>query len=342
VENFTIEEFTRLANNFYQSRGLAVNYDRIAVDSNLLNYIASHGDDVKKKFKIALCCICLNPPYWEYAREMIQGAKTLFLPGHDVDYFMWSDIQFDKEKLTKQIFDNLDKSQVKEPEKESEQFAELLMGIKEQVNVFPLEPIEWPMPTLMRFHTMLQQEEKLKEYDYVFYIDIDMRFVNVVGDEILGDGLTAAQHPMYALDKTMWPPYEPNEKSAAYIKRSGKMIDDKGRPRFMPLYYAGGIQGGRSADFIEAMKAMKRQIDDDFNKNYVAIWNDESHWNKYLFDNPPSVVLTPSYVYPDSLIKEYYIPKWGCDYQPKIVTLTKKHTLKPLTPEEMRQIGVMK
>lgn len=236
---------------------------------------------------------------------MIDTAKQYFLPGHDVDYFLWSD-----------------------------------MEAVDYATVFPCEPIEWPMPTLMRYHLMLQQEEKLKEYDYVFYVDCDMLFVNVVGDEILGERLTGVQQPMYALRREYWPPYEPNFKSAAYIKRPGKIINENGRPRFMPLYFAGGFQGGRTEAWIAAMKVMKKNIDDDFAKNYVAQWNDESHFNKYMFEHPDDrdVILTPSYTYPDSLLKEYFIPLWGQDYQPKLVTLTKKFTLSSVGGEHVQKM----
>jgi len=145
-----------------------------------------------------------------------------------------------------------------------------------------------------------------------------------VGDEILGQGLTAAQHPMYALRKEWWPPYEPNQNSEAFIPRPGKVIADaQGKPRFMPLYYAGGFQGGKTEEWLTAMKEMRTMTDKDLNKNYIPIWNDESIWNKYLFKHEPAVVLTPSYIYPDSLIKEYYEPLWGCAYPPKLMTLTK-------------------
>lgn len=293
----TGEEFTRLANNFYNQQNLAVSYDRIALDSYLLNYVLQNQKTVQEqKFKVALVMICLNPPYWPFAKDMIEGARQLFLPGHKVDYFLWSDMP------------------------EANDFG---------AKVFPTEPIEWPMPTLLRYSLFLQQEEVLKDYDYIFYCDVDMKFVGVVGDEILGKGLTAAQHPMYALRKEYWPPYEPNDQSAAFIPRPGQVIDDGGKPRFMPLYYAGGFQGGKAKEWIKAMKVMKASIDKDFTKNYVAIWNDETHWNRYLFENPPSVVLTPSYIYPDSLIKEYYEPLWGCSYMPKLVTLTKKFSITP-------------
>jgi|SRR3990167_81601 len=297
-------DFVRLSNNFYNGINYPADYNRIALDSQLCNYIAQNQDVIKKKYKIALTCICLNQHYWEFAEQMIQGAKTLFLPGHQVDFFLWSDMPSNNYGAT----------------------------------VFPTDPIEWPFPTLLRYNLFLQQEEKLKEYDYIFYCDIDMKFVNVVGDEILGEGITAAQHPMYALRKEYCPPYEPNSESQAFIPRPGKVILDNDKPRFMPLYYAGGFQGGKSEAWIEAMKKMRVMVDRDLDKNYIPIWNDESIFNKYLFDNPPSVVLTPSYIYPDSLIKEYYEPLWGCSYMPKLVTLTKKFSTSAEGGEHVRKM----
>lgn len=287
-------DFTRLANNFYNSKKINVDYERITLDSHLINYINGNKEVVNKKYKIAFCWICLNQPYWEFAKNMIEGAKRFFLPGHDVDYFLWSDMP-------------------------KEDFG---------ATVFETEPIEWPMPTLLRYHLFLQQEEILKEYDYIFYCDVDMQFVGIVGDEILGEGLTVAPHPGYFIRKELWPPYEPNKDSASYIPRPGHVIDDGGKPRFMPFYAAGGFQGGKSAEFIKAMKGCKKLIDDDQLRGYVPIWNDETVWNKYLLTNPASTYLTPSYIYPDSLIKEYYEPiVWGCSYPPKLITLTKKFTI---------------
>lgn len=239
--------------------------------------------DTKGK-KVALLFICLNPPYWPYVKDAIQDCRKYFLTNHEdnhqVDFFLWTDL----------------------PE-------EVTYG----ATVFPTEPVQWPLPTLMRYHLFIQQEEILKDYDYIFYLDADMRVVDFIGNEILGDGLTSALHPMYALKPSYKSPYEPNPDSTAYIHQ----------PRH---YFAGGFQGGVAKDFLKAMRVMKENIDKDFMKNYTARWNDESHWNRYLFDNPPCIILDPSYIYPDSLIKEYYEPLWGKSYKPKIITLTKPFT----------------
>jgi len=209
-----------------------------------------------------------------------------------------------------------------------ESLAKTIQEVKNLgITIFPTGAIEWPHPTLKRYHLYLQQEEVLKKYDYQFHCDIDMRFVSFVGDEILGEGLTAVQMPMYAVDKKFTPPYEPNPKSTAYIPRPGRIVEENGQKRFEPLYFAGGFQGGKVNKWLEAIKVMKSNIDEDARNNYIAIWNDETHWNKYLFNNHPSVVLDPGYTYPDSLIEEYFKPIWGRDYNPKIITLTKKFTI---------------
>lgn len=347
----------RLAHNFLNQIS-AGNYALNDVET--LTKFANYSREQKElpKHKVALLFICLNPSYWNLIKETVTGARKFFLPGHQTDFFLWSDIpKSDKiiEKGKDQIIGTYIGPYVGQTLPEN-RIAELNARIDKSINnaiesakmiendkdikLFPTEPLPWPGPTLYRYHLFLQQEELLKEYDYVFYCDIDMRFVNYIGDEVIPqNGLMAAQHPMYALKKQLWPPYEPNPKSTAYIKRPGKIVDEGGKPRFMPLYYAGGFQGGNSAKFIEMAKAVSKMVDDDENKNnYKAIWNDESYWNRYLTDTEPEVVLTPSFIYPDSLIKEYYEPIWGTSYPPKLVTLTKDWSIRPLSEEEQKQI----
>jgi len=323
------QDFTRVANNFYTSRGLESHIDRIALDAELINYFNANQKIGESKKKVAFVFICLNPLYWQYAKEMVDGAKQFFLPGHNTDFLFWTDIpetpEVAKEKITQAFAER--KVDLTNPQI-TQNIDNIVNGIVElrkskEVFIYPTDSVDWPYPTLLRYNLFLQQEEKLKEYDYIFYCDIDMKFLNVVGDEILGPGITAAQHPMYALRKEYWPPYEPNPKSASYIKRPGMITTENGKPRFMPLYFAGGFQGGKSDKFIEAMQECKKIIEKDMNLNYIPIWNDETAWNKYLSENPPDTVLTPSYIYPDSLIKEYYEPLWGRTYQPKLMTLTK-------------------
>ena len=102
------------------------------------------------------------------------------------------------------------------------------------------------------------------------------------------------------------------------------------------IHSAEGFQGGKTDNFIKAMYAMKQAIDEDLNINYIARWHDESHWNRYLLDNPPTVILDPSYCYPVPYptpekppydAGKWYKLIWGKDYPAKLLCLTKKHTL---------------
>ena len=287
--------FTRLANNYLQkTRGEFTTQD-IDLINGYITYVLKEEHKSLKKYKVGVMMVCINSPYWQYAKPVIDGIKSLFLPGHDTEIMMWSDMgQYPEAK-----------------------------DVNYGATIFPTESVQWPYPTLMRYHLFLEQEEYLKKFDYLFYIDLDMRIVGIVGDEILGQGLTAAEHPMYSLRPNLIPPYEPNPSSACFINRPGKIVDENGKPRFKPYYYAGGFQGGTTPEFIEAMKKTRDLIDVDMANGYIPIWNDESAWNKYLSENPPAVVLSPAYIYPDSMIQDYYVKVWGRDYVPKIITITK-------------------
>lgn len=341
------KDFVRLTNNFYTNVNYPADYGRINLDSQLCNYIANNSNQLEKKYKVAFTFICLNPLYWEFTKKMVDGARSLFLPGHNVDFLFWTDIPEEPKEIGQKMAEAYGQVCHQREINPTDKWIndklnydiQNVISLKNEKNIkiFATEPIEWPFPTLLRYNLFLQQEEILKEYDYIFYCDVDMMFVNVVGDEILGNGLTAAQHPMYAHRKEYFPPYEPNSESESYIPRPGKIVSENGKLRFMPLYYAGGFQGGKSDIWIKAMKEMKRMVDKDLDRNYIPVWNDESVWNKYLFLNQPDVVLTPSYIYPDSLIKEYYEPLWGCSYVPKLMTLTKWFSISKQGGEHVAQ-----
>ena len=350
------QDFTRLVNNYYNSRGLDYDINRIAIDQEVFNYVAERQTNLPPKYKVAFVFICLNPLYWEFAPEMVRGAKQFFLPGHQTDFFFWTDIPEKDDEIKDRIqneFRGWLQSQganindanlfhndviIKGKQMNIQNIIKSVQDLRkmERATIIPTVSVEWPMPTLMRYHLFLQQEEKLKDYDYIFFCDIDMKFVNIIGDEILGKGLTAAPHPGYYLPKELYPPYEPNELSTAYIKRPGRVIQENGKPRFRPEYYAGGFQGGKSGPYIEAMKRMKERIDRDMKNGYTAVWNDESHWNFELSENPPEIMLDPGYIYPDSLIDEYYVKKvWWRNFQPKLVTLTKWFSLAPIDMQKI-------
>lgn len=235
--------------------------------------------------------------YHQYIDPTIETAKKYLLVNHEKEFFLWTD----------------DKN-------------------PHDATILKAENVGMPWATLMRYHLFLQEEERLSKFDYIFYVDCDMLFVDFVGDEILGNGLTATQHPGYAFktleemdfQERMWfYPFERNPQSAAYFPK----------PEY---YFAGGFQGGKTEAFLKAMWSCKRAIDQDLNMNFVARWHDESHWNRYCWENTPSIILDPSYCFPVGYPTpeppyqtiEVYKRIWGKEIKnPRLLCLTKKHNL---------------
>jgi histo-blood group ABO system transferase len=106
---------------------------------------------------------------------------------------------------------------------------------------------------------------------------------------VLGD-LAAVLHPGYAgRPPAVHAPYERRSASRAFVARH--------RGEF---YFAGAFQGGRSQEYLDAMRAMRDAIDADAARGLTACWHDESHWNRYLVDHAPAVILPSTYCCPET------------------------------------------
>lgn len=159
----------------------------------------------------------------------------------------------------------------------------------------------WPYDTMMRYQVYLDHWDQLSGQDYLFACDADMLFVDEVGDEILGERV-ATLHPGFVGKRGS---YETDPHSKACIG------SDEGE-----LYFAGGFYGAAKEAFHHILKTTLERIHDDLSRGIIAVWHDESHWNRYCIDFPPTLILTPSYCYP-----EY----WNLPYSKKLLALEKDH-----------------
>lgn len=189
---------------------------------------------------------------------------------------------------------------------------------------FALAPEGFPKATLHRYHTFYKYASALVGFDQLFYCDIDMRWVSPVkGEEIWSEGITATLHPGFVLPRVDPATYEP-------VFRHGTPERRRASTAFIPNgaendYYCGGFNGGGTKAFLEMADALRKNIDADANDDITAVWHDESHLNRYLWDNKPSKVLTPSFCYPEDYHGEY-----GWDrrkYEPKLIALNKRKYL---------------
>lgn len=149
----------------------------------------------------------------------------------------------------------------------------------------------WPFDTMMRFEVYAKHSDLLATQDYLFACDADMLFVDAVGDEILGERV-ATMHPGFV---GLRGSYERNPASLAYVR------PDEGKH-----YFAGGFLGGRAHEVLHIAKTASKNIRDDLNRGIIAEWHDEAHWNRYCIDNEPTVILTPSYCYPEELLLNFH------------------------------------
>ncbi len=172
----------------------------------------------------------------------------------------------------------------------------------ENTIVVPHKRMGWPYDTMMRYHAYYANRDLFEDQDYVFAIDADMLIVDEVGDEILSDH-TAVMHPGYVGRRGT---YETNPKSTACVR------DYEGE-----YYFCGGVYGGSKDRFFHICKTCIDNIATDLNKGFIAVWHDESHWNRYCIDHKPAVILTPSYCYPET-------GKYG-NYHRRILALTKRN-----------------
>jgi histo-blood group ABO system transferase len=208
--------------------------------------------------------------YIQFIPPLISSARNFFCPNQNVTYFVFTD-----------------------------QPADHIMA--HDVRVIYQKRLGWPFDTMHRFLVYLNNWNSLENMDYLFACDADMRFMDVVGDEILSDRV-GTQHPGFVGKRGT---YETNSISKACVH------NNEGK-----YYFAGGFYGASQPQFLKLLQTLTRNIDEDMKKNFIAIWHDESHLNRYFIDNPPTKILSPEYCYPES---------WKIPYKKRLIALDKNH-----------------
>lgn len=222
------------------------------------------------------------------------------------------------DKLYSSIMENF----LKNHDKKIYLFTDSEQLFPHNVHVTKVKRQGFPGDTLFRYNHFLRIKEKLiLETEVVYYMDIDSLIVNIVDDEILpslDSPMIAVAHPGFYKISMGTP--ETRQISNAYIAKHEKR----------DYYIAGGFQGGYTRDYLYASEIINQLIYDDYHKNIIPVWNDESMWNRYYVSNLINFkVLSPSYVYPESKYKNintgnYHTLKTE-NIKPCILALDKDH-----------------
>jgi histo-blood group ABO system transferase len=220
--------------------------------------------------KVGLLIIATNK-YTQFLQPLIESADKYFLPNQEVTYF---------------IFTNQD------------------INIDSNRNIVKIdvEHKEWPWMTLGRYKIFSNSKDELSKMDYLYYCDVDMKFVDIVGDEILSDRV-ATQHPGY-YERRGTPEEDPKSLACVYTHEEMQ-------------YFAGGFNGGTSEEYLKMAKVISDNIDIDYSSGIIAVWHDESHMNRYFIDNKPTKILSPSYCYGESM---------DIPFEKRLLALDKNHS----------------
>lgn len=228
-----------------------------------------------KRKKIALLTIATGK-YDMFIKPLFDSMKQHFFKNEDVTLFVFSD---------------------------------------KKINISDVVVIEeehrpWPYPTLMRYHMFKRAWDKLSEFEYIFYVDADTKFVSDIGDDILGK-YVATRHCGYYKGGGE---FENKKNSCLYLE------DDKYKH-----YYGGGFLGGSKEGFKELTDWCATKIDIDMMNGLIPRHNDETAINTFFALNEPDKILSPSYHYPEPP-NEFYVKYWEPEvFEPKIMLLTKNH-----------------
>ncbi|KAM4022196.1 histo-blood group ABO system transferase 2-like [Anomaloglossus baeobatrachus] len=212
--------------------------------------------------------------YIRFLLPFLESAERYFMVGHKVTYYVFTE----------------NVNNVVKPKVVDGRILQLHNVVADQ---------RWQDVSMRRMDTLtiFTKEYMRNEIDYLVCADVDMVFNDHVGVEILGD-LVATLHPAFFLSELKSFTYEHRRISAAYIP--------KGQGDF---YYAGALYGGKVEEIYKLSKECQKGIMEDKKKGIEAVWQEESHLNRYLVYNKPTKVLSPEYLWANGLGIEEFIKR---------------------------------
>lgn len=224
--------------------------------------------------------------YKQFVPNLLEQIDKLFLPKEELTVFLFTDEEF--------VYNEHDYD----------------FTVRQR----RIPPYKFPEATIYRYKTFDKHSEDLKHCSHLYYLDVDMAVIENVGEEILVDGLMAVRHPGFFISD-QWGSEGNPEMSTSFFPKEHRRH-----------YYAGGVQGGKTEHYLEAVKVIAERIDEDERNGTMAIYHDETHWNRYTnYDRPELVTeFTPAYC----MVEQEHLRKaWGIDHlQPKILALSKNHS----------------
>lgn len=171
----------------------------------------------------------------------------------------------------------------------------------ENVTVIPAQKKGWPYDSLLRFQMFLEKQSELEKYDYMYFFNANLQFINdvdlseIAPHEWNTSGLVAGLHPgrhgdIFKTDPDSFS-YERRPESTAYVPFG------KGK-----YYVCGAFNGGTSNAFLEMCRVLSKNVQTDIKNNINARVDDESHLNACLIDKE-FLLCGRAYLFPENKLK---------------------------------------
>ncbi|MCF0195768.1 MAG: hypothetical protein HUK03_00710 [Bacteroidaceae bacterium] len=181
-----------------------------------------------------------------------------------------------------------------------------LIAPDKKTSVLHQDDMGWPLNTLFRFKMFLRIKEQLQQHDYLFFMNGNMKVVRPISPEEFlptEEGLMAMVHADREMGEMR---HERRQQSVCYVS------DEEAE-----YYYAGGLNGGKTALYLDLLQACDQLTDHDLAAGIMPVFHDETVINRYLAGKAVK-----------RLDKRYGKPaNWRLPKEPKIILRTKEKVL---------------
>lgn len=145
------------------------------------------------------------------------------------------------------------------------------------IKIKKISHLPWPLNTLLRFYYFSLIENELKNYDIIYYLDSDIIVHNNIDEEVIpiDNEIIATKHYWYENKIGIYE--KQNKISTAYIDESYSTLGN---------YCQACFFGAKTNEFIKMNSVLNKNITEDLKNNIIAVWHDESHFNKYILNIP--------------------------------------------------------
>ncbi|KAJ8259098.1 hypothetical protein COCON_G00181100 [Conger conger] len=212
----------------------------------------------KKGSSVALTVFAVGRYLDAYLPEFLRSAERHFMPGLPVTYYVFTDAP--------------------------ERVPKVLLGQARAVEVvFVQKHRRWQDISMMRMRSIADAIDRLirHRHQYVFCLDVDQVFTGRFGSEALGESV-ALLHAFFYHRPKLFYTYDSNPRSVAYMETGD-------------FYYHAAVFGGSWQSVRNLTEGCYQGIMKDKGNQVEALWQDESHLNKYLWLHKPSKILSPEY-----------------------------------------------